>query len=216
MRLSVSMFACPHHDFLHWKSVLTKKYIDSIHIDMMDGICVPLKGLTEQDVDVIYSLTNLPIVFHIMARDQKSLLHYIWNLPKREGTMVILTVEDFEKKSVIFLLEESKRHGLQVGVAIWPSTPTTDLLHFLQYIDAVLVMTTEPGQLNSVFIPASFDRVSAVKFLVGDGVDVLVDGSMNYERIRKMESLGVSECVVGRSYFNNYERIQQKTFRMDD
>lgn len=190
--------------------------MDSIHIDMMDGICVPLKGLTEQDVDVIYPLTNLPIVFHIMARNQKSFLHYIWNLPKREGTMVILTMENFEKKSVIFLLEELKKQGLQVGVAIWPSTPAIVLLHFIQYIDAVLVMTTEPGQPNSVFIPASFDRVSAVKSLVGDGINVLVDGSMNYERIRKMESRGVSECVVGRSYFNDYERIQLETLRTSE
>ncbi len=207
------MFACPNREFENSKHLLTKKSVDSIHIDMMDGVCVPLKGITEEDMEILKNLTQLPFIFHLMIQDQEKVLPYIYTLPKNEGNTVIFTIEGFSADYVLTLLKEAKGQNLQVGIAIWPSTPIDKLLPFIDYIDVVLIMTTEAGQPNSVFIPESFNRVAQIRKLIGNAIAILVDGSMNYERLTKMEALGVNECIVGRSFFDEKERSRLATYR---
>lgn len=207
MNISVSVFACPRHDVAGYAYLLDSKYADSIHIDLMDGICVPLKGVGYDDLEYVSANTNLPVDIHLMVNDQRSVYRKVSRM--RHLRNVILTIEHSCRSQLLTLVDEIRHDGYSPFVAIWPKTPIHRLHDYLEAVDGILVMTTEAGIPNSEYLDNSVMRVSEIMSLrpVGEKV-VIIDGGMNTSRISKMSELGVDECVVGKSFFDDCERFR--------
>jgi ribulose-phosphate 3-epimerase len=76
----------------------------------------------------------------------------------------------------------------------------------LDEIDLVLVMSVNPGFGGQAFIPASLDKVGAVRSLVDDsGRDVRleIDGGIKVDNIRAAKDAGADMFVAGSAIFGS-------------
>ena len=88
-------------------------------------------------------------------------------------------------------------------VAINPAKPISVLECILDDIDAVLVMTVNPGFAGQKLIPSTLNKISQLrKYLDENGyenVEIEVDGNVSFENARLMSDAGANIFVAGTS-----------------
>lgn len=213
MNISVSAFGCPNKDFEANRKLFSKEYADSIHIDFMDGICVPLQGITFNELIKIRDLSRLPLEAHFMVENQSSYVKK--SLSTKLIDSFILTIEREKKEDLFNEISMIKEKGKAVGVAIWPSTDTQKLYPFIEKIDSLLIMTSEAGQPHSMFLESSYSRVAHIVKIIRSYSDVLciVDGGIQPEMIPVLQKAGIEEAVVGRAFFDKSKRKEIEVIR---
>ena len=116
-------------------------------------------------------------------------------------------------KKIIFHVEAKEDNGRiisaikamkkQVGIALNPPTPVSQILEWLPAVDTVLVMTVEPGRNGAPFIPGSLKKIKALRSR-DKKVNIEVDGGIDPKTARKCRSAGANLFVVG-SYLRNQD-----------
>jgi len=101
-------------------------------------------------------------------------------------------------------------HGCKAGLVFNPATPLDWLMHTLDKLDLVLIMSVNPGFGGQSFIPHALDKLKAARKLVDaamarTGRDVLleVDGGVKVENIRAIAAAGADTFVAGSAIFGN-------------
>ncbi|QTQ14845.1 hypothetical protein HRQ91_10425 [Treponema parvum] len=216
MKISISLFACPH-DYLSYSNLFSIHYADSIHVDIMDGICVPLVGVSYDALLKISRLYTLPIQIHLMVQNQMSELERI--LPLSAIDTVFLTIEKEPIDTILACLQKIRQAGKKAAIALWPETDIEMIESFITNIDNLLVMTTKAGVSQSTFLQTSYTRIeNLLLFLKKKEINLKigVDGGMTAARLSKIKHLGVSYAVVGRSFFVPEEQVKIINLKLRD
>jgi ribulose-phosphate 3-epimerase len=101
-------------------------------------------------------------------------------------------------------IEAIKSAGMQAGVAINPSTSIAAIDEALDYTDAVLVMTVNPGFGGQKFIHGVLPKMARLAATVrerGLAVDVGVDGGIKADTARAAVEAGARTLVSGSGIF---------------
>ena len=117
-----------------------KNGIDLIHVDIMDGSFVPNFTLGTDFVKAIKSRTNIPVDIHLMIENPESKLDWF-----EFGENDYVSVHYESTKHLHKVVSEIKNKGAKAMLAINPGTPINVLECMLDDIDAVLVITVNPG-----------------------------------------------------------------------
>jgi ribulose-phosphate 3-epimerase len=102
-------------------------------------------------------------------------------------------------------INQIKRLGKKVGVAVNPATPVSVLEHVLEEVDLVLVMTVNPGFGGQDLIGYTLRKVRAVRDALdmrNPRCDVEVDGGVELHTIRPAYEAGANVFVAGTSVFD--------------
>jgi ribulose-phosphate 3-epimerase len=102
---------------------------------------------------------------------------------------------------VHYAVQHIREAGCTAGVAITPSTPVDALAEIRGDLWSALCMTVNPGWGGQSFIPASLDKIARLRALVGDHVEVEVDGGIDTETAGPCAAAGASLFVAGTSVF---------------
>jgi ribulose-phosphate 3-epimerase len=101
-------------------------------------------------------------------------------------------------------------HGCKAGLVFNPATPLDWLMHTLDKLDLVLIMSVNPGFGGQSFIAHALDKLKAARKLVDaamarTGRDVLleVDGGVKVENIGAIAAAGADTFVAGSAIFGN-------------
>jgi ribulose-phosphate 3-epimerase len=89
--------------------------------------------------------------------------------------------------------------GCRAGAAVCPSTPPLALSEL--ELDLALCMTVNPGWGGQAFIPRSADKVRRIRELVGDEVEVEVDGGIDAQTAGPCAEAGATMFVAGSAIF---------------
>jgi ribulose-phosphate 3-epimerase len=88
-------------------------------------------------------------------------------------------------------------------LAINPGTPISVMEEVLPDLDAVLVMTVNPGFAGQKLVPQTLDKIRRLrKWLDESGyghIEIEVDGNVNYPNARLMSEAGANIFVAGTS-----------------
>ena len=88
-------------------------------------------------------------------------------------------------------------------VAINPATPICVLDSVLDDIDAVLVMTVNPGFAGQALIESTLKKISRLRqYLDQNGhpeIEIEVDGNVSFENAKRMSEAGANIFVAGSS-----------------
>jgi len=88
-------------------------------------------------------------------------------------------------------------------VALNPATPIFALESVLDDIDAVLVMTVNPGFAGQALIESTLKKISRLrKYLDETGyphIEIEVDGNVSFENAKRMHEAGADIFVAGSS-----------------
>lgn len=172
---------------------------DRIHVDVMDGHFVPNLSWGLPIAAAVVGCTSLPVDTHLMIEDPDR-----WALDYVDAGSQIVTFHWEAATAPIRLAREIRAAGAKAGVAIRPGTPIEPILAHLDEFDLVLVMTVEPGFGGQKFIPATLEKVSAVKRAAADRgleIEVQVDGGVNRQTIVEAAAAGADNFVVGSALY---------------
>ena len=93
--------------------------------------------------------------------------------------------------------------GCKAGVALNPHSGIDDLVHVLDRLDLVLVMTVNPGFGGQAFIASMTNKIAEVKSLIGSRrIDIQVDGGITASTTALVTAAGANVLVAGSAIFN--------------
>jgi len=171
---------------------------DLIHIDIMDGSFVPNYTLGTNFVKELKSKTKIPLDIHLMIEDPESKLDWF---SFGEGDYVSVHCE--ASRHLRKAIGAIRARGAKAMVALNPATPIFALESVLDDIDAVLVMTVNPGFAGQALIESTLKKISRLrKYLDETGyphIEIEVDGNVSFENAKRMHEAGADIFVAGSS-----------------
>jgi len=175
-----------------------EKYVDLIHVDVMDGHFVPNITIGAPVVAKIKS--SKPLDVHLMIENPEN---YVEDFAKAGAA--IITVHTEACKNLVKLLKKIRSLGVKAGVSVKPKTPISKIYKVLDLVDMVLVMTVEPGFGGQKFMEDMMKKVSTLR-AKKKSLDIEVDGGINAETAKIAVKAGANVLVAGSYIFGAKNR----------
>ena len=167
-----------------------------IHIDVMDGHFVPNLTFGPATVKSLKDYTSLTLDVHLMVDDAPGFL-----APFADAGADIITFHVEAVEDPHALIGRIHDRGVKAGMTVKPETPARALEPFLDELDLVLVMTVNPGFSYQQMMPECVAKIAELRRLVGDALDIEVDGGVNRDTIAKVARAGANVIVAGGGVF---------------
>ncbi len=182
-----------------------ENYVDMLHIDVMDGHFVPNITLGLPVIRSIRVVTKLPFDVHLMVENPDNYIEQFIDAGAN-----LLSVHAETTVHLNRTIDNIKKKGAKVGVALNPSTPLTALDHVLPDIDMVLIMTVNPGFGGQQFIKTMIPKIKTLKEMISKeklDVDIEVDGGINADTARQAVAAGANILVAGSYIYDSSDPV---------
>jgi ribulose-phosphate 3-epimerase len=170
-----------------------------VHFDVMDGMFVPSISYGMPVLKSIRGLTDRLFDVHLMIVEPE---RYIKDFA--EAGADIITVHAEACRHLDATIEQIKASGAMAGVALNPATPVSTIMHVLEKVDMVLIMTVNPGFGGQKLIPYTLDKVKELTKIANEKglkFDIEVDGGINLDTIDAALDAGANIIVAGSAVF---------------
>ena len=169
---------------------------DRIQIDVMDGHFVPNLSMGPAIVEAVRRFSKVPLEVHLMVERPEQFIPVF-----ASAGADLLQVQVESTYSLYRALQLISEHEVRPGVAINPGTPVDALRELVPYVTQVNVMTVEPGFGGQAFIASAPEKIRRVRELVGDQIEVEVDGGIDAETAPRAVEAGANVLVAGNAVF---------------
>ena len=177
-------------------ATMEKHGIEYLHIDIMDGEFVNNYTLGTDFCKVMKRNSSILLDIHLMIEKPENKLSWF---EFGEGDYVSVHYES--TNHVQRALQQIKQRGAKPMIALNPATPLEVLEWVLPDIDAVLLMTVNPGFAGQKMVPHSIEKIrDARRFLDEHGhpeCEIEVDGNVSIENGIRMRAAGANIFVLG-------------------
>ena len=178
---------------------------DMVHLDVMDNHYVPNLTVGPLVCAAIRPHAQVPIDVHLMVKPVDRIVPDF-----AAAGAAYLSFHPEASEHVDRTIDLIHDHGCKAGLVFNPATPLDWLMHTLDKLDLVLIMSVNPGFGGQSFIAHALDKLKAARKLVDaamarTGRDVLleVDGGVKVENIRAIAAAGADTFVAGSAIFGN-------------
>ena len=172
---------------------LEKYKIEYLHIDIMDGSFVPNYTLGTDFVSIVKKNSNIPVDIHLMIDEPERKTEWF-----DFGAGDYVSIHYESTKHVQRTLQKIKDRGARAMLALNPATPLCVVEDVYADIDAVLIMTVNPGYAGQKLVPQTLDKIKRAKKLYPD-IEIEVDGNVSFENAKLMSESGADIFVAGSS-----------------
>ena len=173
---------------------------DLVHFDVMDNHYVPnlsvgplvLESLRRHGV-------RAPVDVHLMVRPVDRLIGGFLDAGA-DFISIHPEAADHPHRSLGLIREG----GAKAGLVLNPGTAVSVVAPLLDTVDMVLVMSVNPGFGGQAFIPASLDKVRAVRRLIDSAaleIRLEIDGGIKVDNIAAASAAGADTFVAGSAIF---------------
>lgn len=184
-------------------------YVRTVQLDVIDGEFAPNIAYGDPD-DMEHCFTphpkehlgvcrkmDLSIEAHLMVNEPDVAKWATSGLHR-----IILHIESFANhKKLQDSIKFIRSQGVQVGLALKPSTKVEQVLAYLPGVDYVLILTVEPGFSGQEFMPKMLEKVRELRKKF-PSMDIEVDGGINADTILKAKDAGANKFSVGSAIFS--------------
>jgi ribulose-phosphate 3-epimerase len=176
---------------------------DLIHFDVMDNHYVPNLTIGPLVCAAIRPHTTVPIDVHLMV---KPVDRIVPDFALAGASIISFHPEASEHVDrTIGLIRDS---GARAGLAFNPATPLDWLMHVIDKLDLVLIMSVNPGFGGQSFMPHALEKLRAARKLVdmaqertGRSIMLEVDGGVKVDNIAEIARAGADTFVAGSAIF---------------
>jgi ribulose-phosphate 3-epimerase len=176
---------------------------DLIHFDVMDNHYVPNLTVGPLVCEAIRPHSTVPIDVHLMVRPVDRIIP---DFAKAGAGIVSFHPEASEHiDRTIGLIHDC---GCKAGLVFNPATPLAHLDWTLDKLDLVLLMSVNPGFGGQSFIPATLEKLKAVRARIdaaqqrtGRAILLEVDGGVKIDNIAAVARAGADTFVAGSAIF---------------
>ena len=170
---------------------------DWIHLDVMDGHFVPNLTFGPPLIKSLRSHSDKPFDAHLMVSNPDALLADYAAAGADRITVHAEACPHLDRSLV-----RIRELGCKAGVAVNPHSGVDDIVHVLDRLDLILVMTVSPGFGGQDFIAAMTDKIARVKALIGSrAIDIQVDGGITVATTPAVTAAGANVLVAGSAIF---------------
>ena len=177
---------------------------DVIHFDVMDNHYVPNLTLGPLVCAAIRPQSSVPIDVHLMV---KPVDRIVPDFARAGASHISFHPEATEHVDrTIGLIHES---GCTAGLVFNPATPLDWLMHVIDKLDLILIMSVNPGFGGQAFIPHALEKLKAARKLIavaeqrtGRPIRLEVDGGVKIDNIRSIAAAGADTFVAGSAIFD--------------
>ncbi len=176
---------------------------DFIHFDVMDNHYVPNLTIGPLVCAAIRPHVSIPIDVHLMV---KPVDRIIPDFAQAGASIISFHPEASEHVDrTIGLIHDS---GCKAGMVFNPATPLDWLMHVIDKLDLVLIMSVNPGFGGQSFIPHALEKLKAARKLIdasqqrtGRAILLEVDGGVKVDNIAAIAAAGADTFVAGSAVF---------------
>lgn len=175
---------------------------DLIHVDVMDNHYVP--NLTFGPV-VVKSLRDYgitaPIDVHLMVKPVDRIIPEF-----AEAGANFITFHPEASEHIDRSLQLIRECGCKAGLVFNPATPLDYLIHVINKIDMVLLMSVNPGFGGQSFIPSALPKLADARKIIessGREIRLEIDGGVKISNIKQIAQAGADTFVAGSAIFNS-------------
>jgi ribulose-phosphate 3-epimerase len=180
---------------------------DLVHFDVMDNHYVPNLTLGPLVCAAVKPHSSVPIDVHLMV---KPVDRIVPDFARAGAANISFHPEATEHVDrTIGLIHES---GCTAGLVFNPATPLDWLMHVIDKLDLVLIMSVNPGFGGQSFIPHALEKIRAARKLVdaamqrtGRDIRLVVDGGVKVDNIRAIALAGADTFVAGSAIFDSQD-----------
>ena len=184
---------------------------DTVQIDILDGTLFPVTNWANPEA-VKAMRTKVSYELHLMVENPLAVAKK-WKKLVPNVTRVIFHAElDRPHKPII---EEMKKLGLEVGMALNPETPINEARHEIDLLDELLIMTVHPGYAgqgagdpkHGLTLEDLEGKISHIhkkypKLILG------ADGGVNKNNIESLYEAGIRRFCIGSAIFKSENPAQ--------
>ncbi len=172
---------------------------DYLHWDVMDGHFVPNLTFGPVVVNALRAKIQTPFDIHLMLADP---MQYAPQFEIRPGDLISFHLEAVRDPAP--LIQQIRKLGARVGLALKPQTPVSAAERFFEQIDFLLLMSVEPGFAGQSFIPETLGKIRQAKQLIQNKrlkTEIEVDGGVNLQNIKEIARAGADIIVAASAVF---------------
>lgn len=182
-------------------AALQEAGVDRIQWDVMDGLFVPNLTFGPDVIASVRPHVTVPFEAHLMVENPDLMAHrYV------EAGCDMLIVHAESTKHLHRSLSLVRELGAAPAVALNPSTPLDDIVHVLDLVDMVLVMTVNPGFGGQAYISTMEPKIRKLRELIlaqNLDIDIEVDGGIGPATIETAARAGANVLVAGSALYSD-------------
>jgi ribulose-phosphate 3-epimerase len=172
--------------------------VEWLHIDVMDGAFAPNMQLGVDYVKQLRGLSDIPLDIHLMVYEPGEKVDWFDPQP---GEYVSIHYEATHHPQRV--LDKISKKGAKPMIALNPATPIASVEYLLDDIDAVLIMTVNPGYAGQSLIPSTIGKIAELRTYLDErgkpDIEIEVDGNVSIPNGVKMVNAGADILVLGSS-----------------
>jgi ribulose-phosphate 3-epimerase len=169
-----------------------KGKVSSVHIDVMDNKFVPNKTVGPE------SFSNLPqgvhYEFHWMVESPENYISQTKG--PHLHTVHVEAIKDWGA-----IKKAAKNSGGELGIAINPATPLSQIEPYLKDVSRVLVMSVVPGFDGQKYIPSVEEKIRELR-KKHPALHIEVDGGINSETAKGASKAGADKLAAASAIYN--------------
>lgn len=209
--IAPSLLGCNHGELTSAAIELERSGADWIHLDVMDGVFVPVLTFGAGVAKSINEKVSIPVDAHLMVDKPASLIESFASA----GCRYITIHPESSEKHIHRLLGRIRELGCLAGLALNPATSPEIIKWVADQLDLVLIMTVNPGFGGQKHISSMLNKIEITRNILNaagyPSVQISVDGGVTNSNIAALAKAGASVFVSG-SYItssnNQMEAIQ--------
>ncbi len=217
--VSASILAADFGKLAEAVALCERSGVGRIHVDVMDGHFVPTITIGPLVVKAVRACTKLPIAAHLMIENPWEYIDafadagadiigvhaecYGERRPAcRAHGQYPKEVDAIDPRKAAADIARIRQRGRQVCFTVNPGTPVECLEPVLGHLDAVLVMSVDPGFSGQKFMPVAVPKVAWLR-AAGFRKDIAVDGGVNAQTAPAVVKAGANVLVTASYFFSS-------------
>lgn len=202
MEIIPSIFTINETQFIDQLSAMNVAPIDSVHIDITDGIFVPNKTFASPDITQNV-LQQSVCELHLMVADPLAVLP-LW----AEVCNMNRVLFHYETRVDIAAVTEAIHdYGWEAGLVLNPETPITVIEPFIELLDSVMFMGVHPGVQGQILIPHVLEKAYNCRQKYPD-LYLEWDGDVTEETLPHILNTGVNAVCPGHAVFSTGDPVE--------
>jgi ribulose-phosphate 3-epimerase len=185
----------------------TETFTDYAQLDIMDGRFVPSTSVSCSDIARVKP--DITWEAHLMVMNPETCLEDFRQAGAKKIVFHFQATPSPEK--IISLIREK---GMEVGLAINPEVPVSDITSLVSKIDSLLFLAVNPGFYGAKFIPEVLDKIKDFRKAYPD-MEIGIDGGIKENNIAEIARTGVNVIYIGSAIFlqpdpaESYRRLSE-------